>query len=113
MSEVSANVQQMEKTIADIKDAIKLRDLVLRLDNNPDFKRLINDEFLVKECARYAQNSANPALGAVERADSLGIAQAAGHLKRFLSVTIQKGNHAASQLPEYESALDEMRGEEA
>jgi len=40
------------------------------------------------------------------------MAQASGHLKRFLSVTVQMGAHAERSMPEVDAALAEARAEE-
>lgn len=108
MSEVIALENQLEG----IKELTERRERALRLSNNADFKKLILDEFCIQECARYAQASADPALKENERADALALAQAAGHLRRFLSVTVQMGNQAESQLQELEEALSQARAEE-
>lgn len=108
MSEVSA----LERQLADSKELIERRETALKLYKNPEFKKLILDEFCGTECARYAQCSADPALGDRERADSLAIAQAAGHLRRFLSVCVAMGNQADRNLPELEQAIHEARVEE-
>lgn len=101
MSEVDDLIKQKEDALY-YKD---LRDCALRLYQNPDWKKLILDEFLLKECARYAQQSAHPNLDAVGRADALLIAQSAGAFKRFLSAVIQKGNHGEGQLHAIEMAI--------
>ena len=108
MSEVAALEEQLSGT----KDAIERRDRALRLYNNPDFKKLLLDEYCVQECARYAQLSADPALDDRQRADALAIAQAAGHLRRFLSMCIQLGNSAERSIPELEEAIAAARAEE-
>ena len=107
MSEVFA----LERQLADAKEQIKLRDTAVKLSANPEFKSLILERFCVQECARYAQSSGDPALNAEQRADALAMAQAAGHLRRFLSVTVQMGNHAARQVPDLEVAIEEARQE--
>lgn len=108
MSEVYA----LEKQLADSRALIEKRELALRLYNNSDFKELIIDGFCTKDCARYAQSSADPALGANGRADALGLAQAAGHLRRYLSVIVSMGNQAESQIPNIEQSILEARQEE-
>ena len=108
MSEVYELEQQLENS----KELIARKDLALKLHKVPAFRKLILEEFCVNECARYAQNSANPALGEAERADSLAIAQAAGHLRRFLSVVVTMGNQAEGQMVSLEQALTEARQEE-
>ena len=66
----------------------------------------------MQECARYAQVSGDPNVDATGRADALAIAQAAGHLKRYLSVVVQMGNHAENEIVNIEQAIDEARAEE-
>lgn len=108
MSEVYA----LEKQYEDSKAAIVRRDLALKLYGNREFKKLILEDFCVTECARYAQSSADPALPADSRADALALAQAAGHLKRFLSVVVTIGNQAERLGPDLEQAILEARQEE-
>ena len=108
MSEVYA----LERQLADAKEAKERRAVAIKLYSNPEFKKLIVDEFCGTECARYAQQSADPSLNDRQRADALAIAQAAGHLRRFLSVTIAMGNQAEQQEESIEQALLEARQEE-
>lgn len=106
-------VQQLEAQLADAKKLIERREMAQRLFTNRDFKRLIVDEFMGTECARYAQESGDPALDANGRADALALAQAAGHLKRFLSVVIQMSSAAERNIADIEQVLEEVRAEEA
>lgn len=108
MSEVFALEQQLK----DSKELIERRTMALRLSENVDFRKLILDEFCLKEAARYVHTSADPAMGDRERADALAIAQASGHLKRYLSVVVQMGAHAERTLPELEAELEQARLEE-
>lgn len=108
MSEVYA----LEKQLSESKLSLLRREKALKLYNNPEFKSLILDEFCTTECARYAQSSADPALNADQRADALAIAQAAGHLRRFLSVVVSMGNQAERLIPDLEMAIEEARQEE-
>lgn len=107
MSEVNALEHQLNKQ----REAVKRRDVAIKLSKNPDFKKLILEEFCVQECARYAQSSADPSLDATSRADALGIAQAAGHVRRWLSVTVTMGDVAAGQIEDLENAIIEARQE--
>lgn len=108
MSEVS----QLENQLAGTKALIARRDLALRLSENADFKELILNQFCVQECARYAQVSGDPAVSDRDRADSLAMSQAAGHLRRYLSVCVQMGNVAARDVEELEENIILARQEE-
>lgn len=108
MSEVTA----LEKQLEEAKVFIARRDLALKLYKNPEFKKLIIDEFCGSECARYAQSSADPALDDRQRADALAIAQAAGHLRRYMSVIVTMGNQSEEMLDRLEAEIEVARQEE-
>ena len=108
---MTTEVLALEKQLKDAKFLIARRDAALKLHSNREFKQLIIDDFCGTECARFAQMSADPALGPVERADALAMAQASGHLKRYLSVITQMGNVSEGSIVSIEEALDEVRGE--
>jgi hypothetical protein len=105
-------VNRLEQQLEDNRQLMKLRDMALKLSENREFRKLILEGFCRDECARYAQLSADPALKAEERADALGMAQAAGHLRRFLSVTVRMGHTAEAQIADLEQAIEEARAEE-
>lgn len=106
------SVNALEQQLEGYKNLAARRAAALRLYENADFKSVILDEFMVQECARYAQVSGDPNVDATGRADALAIAQAAGHLKRYLSVVVQMGNHAENEIANVEQAIDEARAEE-
>ena len=98
MSEVEQTVEELRKYQADQKVLVEARDQAIALSTNPAFKKLILDGFCTTECARYVQESCDPMLAPHMREDALNMAQASGHLKRFLSLTIQIGNTAANNV---------------
>ncbi len=104
--------EALEKQLEDARAAIELRDTALKLYENRDFKQVILDGFCTTDCARHAQLSADPSLNAEQRADSLGLAQAAGHVRRYLSAVVQMGNAAENSLPALHDELDAARAEE-
>lgn len=103
------NLEQLEQQLIESKTLNDARQMAIRLRQNPDFKKLILDGFCLTEAARFVQVSGDPAISAEERADALAMAQASGHFKRFLSVTIQMGAHAERTMPELEMAIEEER----
>jgi cation transport regulator ChaC len=108
MSEVFA----LEKQLEEAKQLMNRREMALKLHSNREFKKLILEEFCVNECARYAQTSADPNLGDRERADAIALAQAAGHLRRYLSVVVTLGNQAESSIQGLEYEIEAARQEE-
>lgn len=109
MSEV--NIAQLEKNIEQQKLLVEMRDAALRLGENRDFRKLILNGFCTTEAARYVQESGDPLLEPNERADALAMAQASGHLKRFIAVTINMGNTAANNIRQSEEEIDAIRAE--
>lgn len=107
-----SQVIQLENSRDQYKKAIELRDLAEKLSANSEFRKLILEEFMVNEAARYVATSADPAMGPNERADALNIAQSAGHLKRWLSVVVQMGNVAENNMVDLDNAINEARQEE-
>lgn len=109
MSEIQQTIRDLEHHRKLNEDAVERRDALLRLTENKDYKRLIREEFLTNDCARFVQLSVDPSLNAEQRADALAKAQAAGHLKQYLSVIILQGNTAENTIPEIDEALEEAR----
>ena len=107
-----SDVKEIEQSIEGLKAQVALRDQVLKLEKNREFRNVILDGFCTKEAATYVQLSADPNLGKNEREDALALAQASGHIKRYLSVLKAMGNNAESQIPRYEQGLVEARQEE-
>lgn len=113
MIEVNASqVEALENQISDNKGLIKKHEMLQRLLKNRDFKELILKEFMVEEAALYVQNSANPALSKEAREDSLLLAQASGHLKRWMVVLQQRAMVAMRELDSLEQEVIYARAEE-
>lgn len=108
-----ATREELEQQVKDNAKLIVLGERVRRLSENRDFKALIHDEYLVQEAARLVQLSGDPRLNADQRADALAMAQATGHFKRFLQVTVQIGDAAAKDNGDIREELDEIEQEEA
>ena len=104
-----SSVKDLEDHRKKAKELVELRNSALRLSNNRDFRKLILDYFCTEESARYAHASADPSLDATSRADALALAQAAGHLKRFLSVVVQMGHNAEREIVQIDEAIEEVR----
>ena len=112
MSEVT--LEELQSHRKQLKDVVARAQMATKLASNKEFKTLIMEEFCVQECARYAQASSDPKLRPEERADSLAISQAAGHLRRWLNVVQQMGTSATASLEEIEEMIVEhMRGDDA
>lgn len=113
MSEIHTQIEQTEHRISELKEQIELRDRILRLTNNSDFRFVIQDMFLNKEAARFVQLSEDPSLPPESQKDSLRIAQSTGHLKRWLSMNIRMGNMAEEDLVNQHEIIEQLRAEGA
>lgn len=105
-------VQGLENQLQEAQELIKLRDRAKRLVNNRDFKEIIENQFCLIECARLAQASADPNLSAQDRELALSMAQAAGHLRRFLQAIFRKAAQAEKDLEELRANIEAARYEE-
>jgi len=107
-----SDLQALEQQLKDAKELVARRDLALRLGQNHDFRKLILEDFIVTEAARLVGQSGDPALDPLQRQDALAMAQAAGHLKRYLSMMVTMGNTAENSIQEIEAMLTEIRTQE-
>lgn len=106
-------IENLEHQLISNKERVALRDVVIRLTNNRDFKKVIQDGFMEEHAARNIRLSVDPQTHKDEVQHCIASAQAAGYLKQYLSALIQMGNVAANQIPEIEAEMDEMRAEGA
>lgn len=107
-----SEVNELEEQRKMAEELIARRDAALRLRQNRDFQKIILDEYLVTEAARLVQQSSDPVLTVQQRADALSMAQATGHLKRYLSMCVTMANVAERDLEELEQAFIEAQQEE-
>lgn len=84
-----------------------------RLQANADFRELVLKLWMVDDCARYAQLSQAPQLTPEQREDSLNMAAAAGHFKRWMAVKFQEAQVALNMRNDLSSEIDELRAEGA
>ena len=111
MSEVTiAQLEIRREELRNLSDMAEAHD---RLTSNRDFKKIILEGFMVEDCARYVHESADPLLAPEQRADALSLAQAAGHLKRYLQIHRAMARRANADIEGIDQAIDEMRAEGA
>ncbi len=98
-----------QKRAAEINIAFSQR--VERLLANPDFRAVILEEYCVQETARFVHQSADPGLSAERKADALAMAQASGHLKRWLQATQAQAEQLIERLPDLNEEIEQARAE--
>lgn len=104
-------VQALENHLSATKEKVDQANLARKLAGNRDFRKLILEGFCRDDAARLVAESADPVLDVQQRADALAMAQAGGHLKRYLSMMIQQGMTAEREIGEIELELEEARAE--
>lgn len=96
---------------AGLKKNVALRDAIHRLTSNRDFRKVIDQEYLVTNCARLVGQAADLSHTREEREDALDLAKGAGVLKNWLSVTIRIGDMSEQELREFEANAEEIEQE--
>lgn len=86
--------------------------LISKLLDNPDFRKIILDDFCRDEVVRNMAFAGDPAATEDMRADCLSAAYAGGHLKRYLVTQVKMGEHAASQVTGINAEIEELRADE-
>lgn len=81
-----------------LTNAIKLREAYLELLKDKNYQLVIEQAYMVDDCARYARLSGLSSNSAEVRADALSKAQSAGHLAEYLHMVNMKGMTAANSL---------------
>jgi hypothetical protein len=107
-----SDVINLEQQLSDAKKLVERKTRALRLAKNADFRELILDGFCLHEAARLVQMSSDPALDERQRSDALSMAQASGHLRRYMSMIVQMATVAEREMTDLEGALEEARREE-
>ena len=104
-------VEKLEREKKAHTETLALRDSLLRLYKNKDFKNVIEYHFMEKACARYARMSGLSTLNADARADSLSKAQAAGHLQEWMHSIEMMARQAEMSLQKIQDEEAEIRAE--
>ena len=104
-------VEKLEREKKAHTETLALRDSLLRLYKNTDFKNVIEHHFMEKACARYARMSGLSSLNTDARADSLSKAQAAGHLQEWMHSIEMLAIQAEQSLQKIQAEEAEIRAE--
>lgn len=111
MSNKDLEIAGLEHRLEAARGAVAHAEDVRKLVENPLFRKVILRQFCVEDCARYVQESGDPLLADNNRADALNMAQAAGHLRRWLDLAIRMGEREADTALQVEAELEVVRAE--
>ncbi|KAB2751792.1 hypothetical protein [Brucella anthropi] len=106
---IKSDIAELEQGMKDLQELVERKNLAESLSTNRAFKKLILEEYFVQEAARLVQMSGDIRLSELDRSHALAMAQATGHLKRYLSAIVQMGTSAENSLVEANETLDELR----
>lgn len=101
-------IQALEMSIKEAEGLVEMADAVKRLEANPDFLKVIGEQFLRVEAIRMLDMSNDPRMPADNRKCLERDIHAPAALKRFLEATIRAGMAARSAIEEAQENLDEL-----
>lgn len=104
-----SEIQALERQKREMQEHVALRDKVLKLSANPEFRDVIEHDYMLMEATRNIRIGSDPALDKDMRKDAVDMALATGHLKRYLSAKIQIGNQAENTIIHIDQELEELR----
>lgn len=104
-------IKGLEYQLEGNKEMVARAEDVRKLLETRLFRKVILEQFCEKECARYVQESCDPMLSAEQRADALALAQAAGHVRRWLDISMRLGEQATGSIERIQEMLDTLRAE--
>lgn len=111
INEKELRIASLERQVLGEKEAQARMEAIVRLFRNKDFKKVILEDYAVKDCARYTRESADPLLTPVQQADALAMAQASGHLLRYLNMGDMFGQGSAEKIVELQHEIDYLRSQ--
>lgn len=106
-----SKIDQLNREKASFKKQVTIAKAIRNLQSNPDYQLVIDQAFMVDECARYARISGLVTRDDTERADALLKAQAAGHFAEWLSGQLKLGSMAEESLHGLEQIEHEILAE--
>ena len=113
MNTVNSDIQQLEMSITQAKAIAERGHRVLELINNPIFKEIVDDGYLLKEAARLAHLMSDSGLSPAIRADVERSLTGPGSFKQYLMTIIRQGQMAEEAIGEAQEELVDALAEDA
>lgn len=104
-------IEELELHRIKLKNSVAYAEEVRKLMANPLFRKIIMEDFCIQSAARYVQESCDPLLTAEQRADALALAQAGGHLKRWLDITLRMADTSERSILDVDDELEKLRAQ--
>lgn len=107
------DLEAIEISIEQAKVAIERKDMLTRLNNNPDFQKLIETGFMEKHAIRQVMLKAHPGMQSEAQQNLLDQQiTAVGGFKQFLVGVYTEGMNAQAALEADESTREELLTED-
>lgn len=107
-----SDIQELEISIEDAREKVKLKDMALKLASNREFKKLILEGYFKEEAARLVAISADFSMKDYRDEITMNI-QAISCFKQFMQNIVRTGEMAESELEQSQEVMDELLEEES
>lgn len=108
MSELQEQISKVEQEISDLEEAKKEYDTLRRLEENPDFKKIILEGYFLEDAARMLLLKDDPALSEEQRKHLQADMCGPGALKRYFFKITQVGLSFEDSIMEAKETLEEL-----
>ena len=109
---IEQQIEEIEVSIDEAKKAVELRDSILKLTKNKDFKKVIEENYFEKHASRLVLLKADPNMQKEEEQKNImDNINAIGHFRQYLRTVIQLGNQAERDIISNEQAREEILAE--
>lgn len=113
MEDAQSQIEAIEIEIEAAKEKIALRDAMLRLEKNRDFKKVFADFFLRDYAVRLVKLRVHPAFQSEEHQKGTNdYLLAIGKVNEFINSVIVEGNELIPEVEKYEAEIDSIRAED-
>lgn len=112
MSTTEQQLEQVEISIEQAKEAIAKRDALVRLTANPDFKKIVLEGYFEKEASRLVLLKADPEMqGDTEQKQINNSINAIGYVRLYFHTIMQIGAQMDRTMAEDEKTREELLAE--
>lgn len=103
------DLEQVEVSLTEANEAIEMRNALLRLSENEDFKKIIHQKYFKDEASRLVLLRASPAFSTKEDQEALlKSIDAIGEFRMFLNTIDQVGKQMIKSKEDLENTREEM-----
>lgn len=110
-AELEHQIQQIEVGFEEAKEVIALRDALIRLQTNEDFKKVINENYLRDEALRLSSLLDEPNIPEGKEKFVLADLRGIAALKRHFASVFRMATMAENAMEEDKNTLSELQDE--